>query len=177
MTSHRVGWSNLVQLELYTLAPTVVLYCTFAKRLELSKTVSLKELSRWLTCLCERKVLASIFVFIISKIKSDGCGFCNCTVQQFGAVETVPGVSRCFIVICLLWSREKGPSVKYPPTPIFVSISCKTQKFTPKSAHRPPNWPCTESQHDARLVCSYTQNDVVGASASESHTRSRIGIY
>ena len=171
MTSHRVGWSNLVnlvQLELYTLAPTVVLSCSFEKRLELSKTVSLKEL-RWLTCLCERKVLASIFV-CFSKIKSDGCGFCNCTMQQllFGAVENVPGVSRCFIVICLLWSREKGPSIKYPPTPNFCFNFLQRSKVYSKK--RPSNWPRTESQHDARLVCSYTQNDVVGASMSESHT-------
>ena len=46
--------------------------------------------------------------------------------------------------LLLLQSCEKGPSIKYPPPPNFVLISCKAKICSKK---RPPRWPCAVKTH------------------------------
>ena len=57
---------------------------------------------------------------------------------------------------------KKSPVSNIRPPPIIALISCKGLKVYSKK--RPPNWPRAESfqmQHDARLVYSYKENDVI----------------
>ena len=111
------------------------------------------------TCSCQLKLTAAVRLFwflghFVGKYEANNK---RGRLQSEVSTMCIPSIRICIYTIV----SRKGPSIKYPPTPHYCFNILQRSKVYPKK--RPPNWPRAESfrmQHDARLVCSYTEYNI-----------------